>query len=280
MKHFFTTKVKTVLIIAVLLAAGLAVISNLTGSTFADTLVQSVLSPLRSGVNTLALQAERIYDYIFKYETLETENAALKQQLSQMEDAARKAASVARENERLRKLAKLLEANEDYRTVGAYIISRSTNDWTSTYTIDRGSSSGIREGMCAITESGAVVGLVIEVGSNYSVIRTVLDPALEISASVSSAGSANSYSGIVQGGYAAGREGLLLMEYLPTSAVILTNDQVITAGSTVYPRNLILGNVVHVGFTDTGVAQYAYLQPAANMDSLEQVFIITQFAGG
>ena len=85
MKHFFTTKVKTVLIIAVLLAAGLAVISNLTGSTFADTLVQSVLSPLRSGVNTLALQAERIYDYIFKYETLETENAALKQQLSQME---------------------------------------------------------------------------------------------------------------------------------------------------------------------------------------------------
>ena len=114
MKHFFTTKVKTVLIIAVLLAAGLAVISNLTGSTFADTLVQSVLSPLRSGVNTLAFQAERIYDYIFKYETLETENAALKQQLSQMEDAARKAASVARENERLRKLAKLLEANEDY----------------------------------------------------------------------------------------------------------------------------------------------------------------------
>ena len=75
MKHFFTTKVKTVLIIAVLLAAGLAVISNLTGSTFADTLVQSVLAPLRSGVNSLALQAERIYDYIFQYETLETENA-------------------------------------------------------------------------------------------------------------------------------------------------------------------------------------------------------------
>ena len=38
---------------------------QLNGSTFADTLVQSVLSPLRSGVNTLALQAERIYDYIF-----------------------------------------------------------------------------------------------------------------------------------------------------------------------------------------------------------------------
>ena len=55
MKHFFTTKVKTVLIIAVLLAAGLAVISNLTGSTFADTLVQSVLSPLRMASYTASL---------------------------------------------------------------------------------------------------------------------------------------------------------------------------------------------------------------------------------
>ena len=274
MKHFFTTRVKAVLIIAALLALGLAIISNLTGTTIPDLLVKSVLTPLRTGANALTNQAEQVYDYIFRYESLEAENAALREQLALMEDAARQADSIARENERLRALLELQKANEDYELVDAYIIARSSNDWTDTLTINRGTNAGIQVGMCAITENRAVVGLVIEVGSNYAVIRSVLDSALDISATIADSG----YSGMVQGGYVSGHDGLLLMEYLPSAAVIRTNDQVVTAGSTVYPRNLILGNVVGAGFTDTGVAKYAYLEPAADIASLEQVFIITQFA--
>ena len=274
MKHFFTSKVKAVLIAAVLIAAVLAVVSNLTGRSVPDILVQDLLSPLRSGVNSLTLQAERIYDYIFGYEMLEAENAVLKDKLAQMEDSARKAADMARENERLRKLLELKAANEDYQLVDTYIIARSSNDWTSTLTINRGTNAGIQIGMCAITEEGAVVGLVTEVGSNYAVIKSVLDASLDISGTIATSG----YSGMVHGGYTTGQENLLLMEYLPSSAVIRTGDEVVTAGSTVYPRNLILGNVAQVGVTDTGVAKYAYLTPAADIASLEQVFIITEFA--
>ena len=274
MKHFFTTRVKAVLIAAVLIAAVLAVVSNLTGRSVPDILVQDVLAPLRSGANSLTLQAERIYDYIFGYEMLEAENAVLKEELAQMEDAARKAADMARENERLRKLLELKAANEDYQLVDAYIIARSSNDWTSTLTINRGTNAGIETGMCAITEEGAVVGLVTEVGSNYAVIKSVLDASLDISGTISTSG----YSGMVHGGYTTGEENLLLMEYLPSSAVIRNNDQVVTAGSTVYPRNLILGYVVDAGFDSTGVAKYAVLEPAVDIDSLEQIFVLTDFS--
>lgn len=276
MKHFFTTKVKAVLIIAVLLSAGLAITSSLLGKSIPDLLVQGVLTPLRSGVSSLTLQAERLYDYIYRYESLEAENAQLKQALSEMEDAARQASSVSRENDRLRKLLALQKAHEDFEWVDAYIIARSSNDWTSTLTINRGAAAGLEVNMCAITEDGAVVGLVTEVGSNYAVIKSVLDSSLDISATISSTGN----SGMVQGGYASGHEGLLEMKYLPSSAVIRTNDQVVTAGSTVYPRNLILGKVVGAGFTDTGVEKYALLEPAADIASLEQVFIVTQYAVG
>jgi len=51
----------------------------------------------------------------------------------------------------------------------------------------------------------------------------------------------------------------------------------VTSGSTVYPRNLIVGSVVDAGFDDTGVAKFAVLEPAAEIASLEQVFIITQY---
>ena len=158
----------------------------------------------------------------------------------------------------------------------AYIISWDSVDWTSGCTVNRGSKSGIEVGMCAITESGAVVGIVTEVGPSYSVIKTILDSTLQINGTLSTSG----YSGIVNGSYMEGEENMLRMEYIHTAAVIMNNDQVVTAGSIVFPRNLLLGKVVDAGFNDTGVAKYAILEPAADISSLEQVFILTGFEGG
>ena len=181
-----------------------------------------------------------------------------------------------RENERLRQMLELKQVREDFELVDGYIISWSSNDWSSTFTINQGSNAGIKTGMCAITANSEVVGLVSEVGSNYAVIKSVLDSSLEISATIAASG----YNGMVQGGYSTGLEGLLRMDYLPSSAVIRNKDQVVTTGSTVYPRNLVVGHVVDAGFDDTGVAKYALLEPAAQIGKLEQVFIVTQYEVG
>ena len=271
MKHFFTTRVKVVLIAAVILAVALAIIGNLTGTDPLSMAVQGILTPLRAGASNLTDRVERLYDYIYRYEALEAENEALRQQIAQMEDATRIADSVSRENERLRQLLKLQLLEEGYSMTDAYIISRDSRDWSSMFTINRGTNAGIEKGMCVITSNKEVVGLVTEVGPNYAVVKTVLDSTLSIAAQV------RGYSGIIQGGYAEGHLGKLLMQYLPSSAVPRTNDQVITAGSTVYPRNLILGYVSQVGYDEAGIAKFAVVQPAADIDSLEQVFVITNF---
>lgn len=273
MRYLLTKKVKIVLIIAVLLTAGLAVASNLLGTTIGDLVVQSVLTPLRSGASALTQKAEQVYDYIFNYEQLKAENAALREELAQIQEDNRDAASIKRENDNLRELLGLKKEHPDYELVDCYIISWDSTDWAYSFTINRGSNAGIKEGMCAITSSGAVVGVVNQVGSNYCVITSVLDSSLSISATIASSG----YSGIVRGSYATGQVGMLRMDYLPSAAVVRNNDQVVTAGSTVYPRNLILGNIVDWAVTDNGMAKYAILKPAADLESLEQVFIITNF---
>ena len=276
MKHYFTTKVKIVLVLAVLLAAGLAIVSNLTGMSLPDMWVKGILTPIQSGANSLTNQAEQMYSYMFKYEALAAENAELKEKLAKMEDDARLVDSLQRENDRLRALLDLKDAHEDYELVDAYVISWSSNEWSSTFTVNRGSNVGIEEGMCAITANGEVVGLVTEVGSNYAVVKTLLDSSLEISATISSSG----YNGMVQGAYTSGIAGKLRMDYLPSSSIIRNNDQVVTSGSTVYPRDLIVGYVIDAGFDDTGVAKFAILEPAADIDNLEQVFILTQYNVG
>ena len=273
MRHFFSTRIRVVLLLSLLLTGALAVISGLTGKNIPSMVVQTILTPLRSGAKALTNQAEQMYNYMFRYEALQAENEALKSQIAQMDENNRLADSIQRENERLRELNKLRESNPDYELVDGYIIARSSTDWTSTFTIDCGSRDGIEVGMVAITSNGEVVGLVTETGSNYCTVKTILDSSLEISATIASSG----YSGMVQGAYTSADAGYLRMNYLPSTAVIRNRDQVVTAGSTVYPRNLILGYVVGVGMDDASVAKFARVEPAANIDQLEQVFILTNF---
>ena len=273
MRHLFNTKLKIIIILAVLLTAVLAVMAGLTNRSVPELLVQGVLAPFRAAATSLTKTAERYYSYMFRYEALEAENESLKEQIANMEDAARKADATERENARLRNQLSFKETHETYDEVDAYIIGWSSTDWSNTVTINRGSNAGIEENMVAITDVGEVVGLVTQVGANFAVVKTVLDSTLEISATITTSG----YNGMVSGGYIEGNEKFLQMGYLPSSSIIRNKDQVVTSGSTVYPRGLILGHVVDAGFKETGVAKYAVLQPAADISSLEQIFIVTNF---
>ena len=273
MRNLFSTKLRIIVVVAVLITAALAVAAGVSSQTATGTFVQTLLTPLKSGFNALTKQVEQYYSYMFRYEALAAENEQLKASIAQMEDVARQADATSRENQRLRALLEFKTTHEDYKLVDSYIIGWSSSDFSNTFTINRGKDAGIDINMVAITENGEVVGLVTEAGPNYAVVKTVLDSTLEISATIASSG----YNGMVSGGYIRGNETLLQMNYLPSSSIIRNKDQVVTSGSTVYPRGLILGHVVDAGFEETGVAKFALLQPAADIESLEQVFILTQY---
>ena len=273
MRNLFSTRVRIILVAAVLLSVALSILSGITNTTVVDLVVQGVMAPFRAAGTALTSTAEKYYGYMFRYEALDAENKVLEERIAEMEDVARQADAVSRENERLRALLDLKATHEDYELVDAYIIGWSSTDWENTLTINRGTSAGIQENMCAVTANGEVIGLVTEAGINYAIVTTVLDSTLEISGTISTSG----YNGMVSGGYIDGHETLLQMNYLPSSSIIRNQDQVVTSGSTVYPRGLILGQVVDAGFEETGVAKFALLRPAADIEKLEQVFILTQY---
>lgn len=274
MKKKLTGKTKAILAAALALAVIVTIVGALSAVTPpGEQVVQTVLSPFRAAASALVRQAERYYNYIFRYEALEAENDALKAQIVQMENEVRTADELQRENERLRQLLNLTEEHEDFVLTSAYIVSWDTSSWKSTFTIGKGSRSGIEIGQIAITEYGQIVGRVTDVGPNWAIVTTVLDSSLEISATVASTG----YNGMVEGAYATGSEGLLRMSYLPTDSVLRNNDQVLTTGSNVYPRGLIIGYITDADFDETGVAKYAILRPAVDFDDLEQIFIITAY---
>ena len=273
MKHFINSKVRVVVLLAVVLVVAFALLSSLTDFDLPQKAVKGALAPIRSGFQTLTRQAEQYYNYMFRYEALAAENAQLRARIAELEEDARSVDALERENKRLEELLGLSQARQDFVKLDSYVIGSSSVDWTSTLTIDRGAIDGIEVGMCAITANGEVVGLITEVGHNYSIVKTVLDSSLEISGTIASSG----YNGIVTGAYITGQEGMLRMDYLPSSSIIRNRDQVVTSGSTVYPRDLILGYVVDAGYEETGVAKFALLEPAVELGSLEQIFVLMAF---
>ena len=273
-KKLFTSKIKTILVAAVVLAVVTTVIVAFSGgSTAGKNIVSTILQPFRSGVAAIDRQALRLYNYMFSYDKLDAENEALKRQILDMEKDVRTAQELARENERLMQLLELKDQHEDYKLEPAYITSWGASSWRSAFTIGKGTNKGLEVGMCAITENGQVVGIITDVGTNWATVTTILDNGLEISASIASSG----HNGVVQGTYQSEDTRLLRMNYLTNEAVIKNGDQVVTTGSTLYPKGLLIGKITNVSLDETGVAKFASLQASCSLENLEQVFVITEY---
>ena len=273
-KKLFTSKIKTLLIVAAALAIITTVIAAISGgTTVGENLIGTLLQPMRSGVAAIDRQAVRIYNYIFSYEALEAENKALKEEILQMQEDVRTAQELQRENLRYEQLLGFADEHEDFVLEPAYIISWNASSYRSSFTIGKGTGHGLQTGMCAITENGQVVGLITDVGVNWATITTILDNGLEISASIAASG----HTGVVQGTYQSESTRLLRMNYLSMDAVLKNGDQVVTTGSTLYPKGLLLGYITNVSQDETGVAKYAALEASCNLDDMEQVFVITAY---
>lgn len=273
MKKLFTGRVKTILGFALALAILTGIISSMFGAAWPSRVVRTVITPIRSAISAVSRQVERYYNFQFSYESLEARNDYLQKRLTQMEDDVRTADALERENKRLRELCNLRDEHADYVFDDAYIVSWDSSSWKNAFTIAKGTGDGLAEGMAVVTEYGQVVGLITEIGSNWAIVTTVLDNSLEISACVASSGN----TGVVQGAYTYGYPNKLRLNYLPAETILRNNDQVVTTGSSLYPKGLILGYIEDAGMDETGVAKYAIVQPAADFDTLEQVFIVTNY---
>lgn len=273
MKKLFTGRVKTILGFALALAILTGIISSMFGAAWPSRVVRTVITPIRSAISAVSRQVERYYNFQFSYESLEARNDYLQKRLTQMEDDVRTADALERENKRLRELCNLRDEHADYVFDDAYIVSWDSSSWKNAFTIAKGTGDGLAEGMAVVTEYGQVVGLITEIGSNWATVTTVLDNSLEISACVASSGN----TGVVQGAYTYGYPNKLRLNYLPAETILRNNDQVVTTGSSLYPKGLILGYIEDAGMDETGVAKYAIVQPAADFDTLEQVFIVMNY---
>ena len=280
MRQFLQKHGLWVLFAAAVIAVGLALMSVFSNTSSPLANVANVIaSPFRSAYTSVADWFNDKQNYYQDNTDLKEENAALKKQLAEMEAAIRQAEKDSAENERLKQLLGLKAQRPDLTSdlQPAMITEHTVTNWTSSLTIDKGTRHGLEVNDCVISETGALVGLISEVGTNWATVLTLVDTDTSLGAQVFRTNDL----GLAQGNFSLMGEKRLRLEYLPADCSLLGGDLVVTSGlGSFYPAGLVIGSVAEVQQDDSGATSYAILTPAVDFDALSEVFVIRSFDPG
>lgn len=276
MKDFLKHHGLWVLVAAALIAVALAVMSffSSTSSPLVN-ITQTISSPFRTAYTAVAGWFNDKQNYYKDTTALEAENAALRRQVAEMEEAIRQAEEDSAENARLRKLLNLRAQRRDLSDFEAATVTEHTvTNWAVTLTVNKGTTHGVEANDCVINETGALVGIVSETGTNWSTIRTIVDTNTSLGAQVFR----TKDLGVAEGDFSLMEDALLTLKYLPADAQLLSGDLVVTSGlGGYYPSGLVIGSVDEIRPDDSGTGVYAILEPEVDIDDLTEVFIIKSF---
>lgn len=275
MKRFFTKTGIWLLGGAAVIAVVLCIISALgSGTSLLHNALGVIASPFRSAGAAVVAWVDGISDHFASIEDLQAENEALRQDNAELRQALRAATPAAEENERLRKLLDLRSQRNDLTFEAARITQRDVSNWSSTLMLNRGSRHGVAENDCAVDCYGNLVGVVTEVGLNWCRLTTILDTGSQLGAMVFR----TEETAIAAGDLTLMTEGKLKLSYLPDSSTLIKGDLVVTSGlGGYYPFGLPIGSVEEVRTDDGGLARYAVLTPRCELDTLTDLYIVTDF---
>lgn len=275
-KKFLKTKGLRVLalVIVVTIVVG-AVVGALGGKAGFLTNLDGILrEPFQQASVTFTGWLESLYGNIYRYDALQAENERLREELAAAQAEAREGREAVQENERLRDLLDLSQRHSDFDLESAKVVASSASNWSSIITISKGEEAGIEVGDCVITEGGSLVGQVMEVGSGWATVRTVIDIDLSAGGYVSNSGA----TGMVTGDFALMQEGKTKIGYLMEGVSLFPGDTVLTSGKGgAYPAGLVVGTIEEVRTAAGGQQTYGVVKPACDIGNLLQVFIIKDF---
>lgn len=233
-----------------------------------------VKAPVQRTVSSLAEWLQGLYGYIYEYDRLQAENEHLREELTEAQEKARDGEAAIEENARLRNLLDFKDKHSDMTLEATRIISWTSSNWSSSFTVSKGSSDGIEVGDSVITEYGVLVGQVAEVGTNWASVRTVIDISSNIGAYIAE----NGTSGMLVGDFAMMQDGFVKLTYLTDGAQVFTGDTVVTSGAGgAFPQGLVVGSISSVQAEAGGQIEYGKIKPGCDLNALVQVFVVKDF---
>lgn len=265
----FIKKYLFVIMIGACILAALIVFSlNVPSNREANVVERSVLgtfAPVFQPIHRLSRAIEDIWDGYVSLVDTHRENLRLRDDIRLLNERVRESNELKMANQRLEKLLDV-KKNVKPPTVAAEVVGEDATSWFRTLILNRGSSSGVREGMAVIAADG-IVGQIVKVADSSSRVVLLTDHASGIAATIQRSRA----RGVVKGK----SEMLCTLEFTTREEDVKVGDQVISSGiGGVFQKGLPIGEVTMVKRGEYGIFQTISIRPSANLAHLEDVLIV------
>jgi rod shape-determining protein MreC len=267
---FFLRKYKTIIFIAALLVVALSMIFyNLkygTDKSFLRKIVLEAIAPVQKALSfSIASVKDDWSRYIFLVGIVD-ENKKLKKEIEELKAVLISYQESYQEAQRLRKLLSLSD-DYKYQFISARVIGREQAALSRVILINKGSSDGLKSGMPVVAPPG-LIGRLVDVSWHVSRVLLFIDENSNIDAIVQR----NRTQGIISG---AGSRGLIF-KYISKTQDVKEGDVIVSAGmGGVFPKGMLIGQVIHVDKQDASLFLKINVAPFADFSKLEEILILS-----
>ena len=274
MRRLFKNKifmVAAILVVVFIGASALFAVFGPEGSSL-HRVAATVVAPFQNLFSAGWTKFSHFSAAMTKYDELEAENEELRARIREMEALIRDAESYRAENEQLKELLHMEEANPEMELVSANVIAWNDEQWSSVFTLNKGSADGIEVGDAVMVDAG-LAGVVTAVSRGSCEVSTVVDTSVSLHMSVY-----QSDLEVIGGGeFELMKKDLLRLSNIPLGVSVKTGDTVMTEEHGNVPGGILVGTVSSIETEPHGMASFAVVSPSVRLDSLGQVFVVTDF---
>lgn len=243
-------------------------------SGFAASALGVVITPVQKLASAVHKSFSDFTMYFGDVNELKKENAELKKELAALTKQNSELAPLKDENEMLYHFLGLKKDRTDLSLVNAEIISRSGSNYTSDFTVDKGSIHGIEKDMAVVTEDGSLLGVIIEVGATYSRGKTITSYDYSVGIKNERTGE----PGMLSGDFELSTKNLCRVGDLYDSSDYAVGDIIRTSSlGDIYPPGIYVGTVEELVPDSLGYTVNAVVRPSATVYETDMVMIITDF---
>lgn len=235
-------------------------------------MVNEALAPVMSVFEVSRRWTSESIEAFTRMKDLMTENEDLRKRTEELERIENEVLELQEENSRLRRILHFVERSP-FEYIPAQVIGRSPDNWSSIIRIDKGEINGVTVDMPVVTDAG-LVGRVTQVSRGVSVAMLLTDRESRVGAMIQGSRDTGILSTDLD------TKDLLYLRLFSTDADVRVGDRVITSGlGVVFPEGLLIGRVVKVKTGEGGLIKYALVEPAVNLDRLEEVLLLKKDEG-
>lgn len=259
-----------VVLVAVTLAAMRMTIPDPAQLTPLGSKFRDVIAPAQSGLTWLSRQARHVVSLPVSMYGAVGRSQALEQEVQRLQSEVTQLNEYKAENQRLTELLNYKQVMvQQYDMLVASVIARDPGNWFATITLNRGSRDGIRENMTVLNPQG-LVGRVVSVSGTNCEVLLITDPRSGVGSLIQETRT----PGIVEG--TVGSAGISRIIHIPNDTQVEEGQIVVTSGiGSIFPKGIPVGQIISVSTESAGLFKSADIRPFADMNQLEEVFIVT-----